>query len=76
MKIKYFHLTFNLTTQPCQIQKTSKLTTHKHMLSKLATHQTMKSKLLCHVQNHAFGLVSTSRYFYDFNTSNFHAKTP
>lgn len=61
-----------LFTQPCQIQKTSKSTTREPLTSNLTTRQTMTSKSLCHVQNHAFGLVSTNRYFYDFYTSDFY----
>jgi hypothetical protein len=44
------------------------------MLSKSTTHQKLTSKSLCHVQNHAFGLVSTDRYFHDFHTSDFCSK--
>lgn len=36
----------------------------------------MLSKSLCHVQNHAFGLVSTNRYFHDFHTSDFYSEIP
>ncbi len=45
------------------------------MLSKSTTRQTMTSKSLCHVQNHAFGLVSTERYFCDFHTPDFSEQT-
>ena len=46
------------------------------MLSKSTTRKPMLSKSLCHVQNHAFGLVSTNRYFHDFHTSDFYSEIP
>lgn len=64
-------LTSNLTTQPQLFQKTSKSTTREPMLSKLTTRQTPTSKSLCHVQNHAFGLVPTKRYFHVFRSMGF-----
>ncbi len=71
----YLTLTSNPTIQPQQNQKTSKSTTQKHPTSILTTRQTMTSKSLCHVQNHAFGLVSAKRYFHIFITSIFHSQT-
>ena len=68
--------TSNLLTQPCQIRKTSKSTTRKPMLSKSTTRQTLTSKSLCHVQNLAFGLVPSKRYFAVFGTSDFYLKAP
>ena len=47
----------------------------KPKTSKSTTRQTLTSKSLCHVENHAFGLVPTKRYFDDFNTSIFCPKT-
>ena len=46
------------------------------MLSKSTTRKPMLSKSLCHVQNHAFGLVSLSRYFHDFYSSDYCAQAP
>lgn len=65
-KSKYKNLyTSNLTTQPCQNQKTSNL----------LSRESLTSNLLCHVQNHAFGLIPTKRYFHDFHTSDFYPQT-
>jgi len=75
LKLYIFICTSNLTTQPCQIQKTSKSTTHEPLTSKLTTRQALTSKSLCRVQNHAFGLVSTKRYFHDYYSSNFFSQT-
>ena len=56
---------------PGKIQKTSKSTTRKHMLSKSTTHQALTSKSLCQGKNHAFGLVSSKRYSAVFGTPDF-----
>ncbi len=62
----FLSLTSNLTTQPCQIRKTSKSTTRKPMLSKLTTGQAPTSKSLYHLKYHASGLVPMNEYLYDF----------
>ncbi|MGI6497513.1 MAG: hypothetical protein ACOX0U_01490 [Oscillospiraceae bacterium] len=59
------YTTSNLTTQPRQIQKTSKS----------ATDQAPTSKSLCRVQNRIFGLVPKNQYFYDLYLSDFIYKT-
>lgn len=58
--------TSNLTTQPCQIKKTSNSTTREHLTSNPTTRQAPTSKSLCHVQNQAFGHISTKRKIHIF----------
>jgi hypothetical protein len=53
--------TSNLTTQPRQIQKTSKSTTHKPLKSNQTSRQALTSKSLCHTQIHLHGLVTKNR---------------